>query len=264
LTDRESKERSSASDTKVGKRWTSALIVISAALAATWYLINIPYDVWTKILGRKSSQSEIQTDTTARGGQQANSNQTGTQSRSSIDQRTSQKKDGSGNGSVRSNPYTNPAVTKQEDTRQAAILIWQAENGKPQPAIEAVLADIILDDSIQPVRSFFSFEFIRDGKAQRLMAGDLEVVANMELGRQIDYVLIGESKVSYELNARFDGLLRANIALELRCLDAVRSTICGTQSITAPGAGYSQEAAFATAVDHLKPQLGAFIGRAIH
>lgn len=251
---------------KFRKRLTAVVFLTSAALAAVWYLINIPYDVLHKVL---PVRPPVQSDST----QSPPAPSPSGISRPTNDRPADEKHPPSTTNAIATpdhsfagspNRYENVAILRKQGKRQAAILLWPEDNGDAPTNLQSLLADLVVNQGVQAVQSFFTPEFVRTGQGSRLMAGDWGVARHLELDRHVDYVLLGSTKVMYQSNEKLEGLLTANLSLELKCLDAVTSNVCGAQSLAVPGAGYTRQAALASAVDHMKPQLESLVQFWIH
>ncbi len=145
--------------------------------------------------------------------------------------------------------------------RTAAILVRQ-ESGESLPNVESAISTLLAKQGIEPVQSFFKPAFIQEGQAKNLFAGDWTVSEQLQLGRRVDYVLIGFGKVTYSTNQELGGMLTANFELELKCLNVVSQKICHSKTFITPGAGYTQGTALQDAVEHLQPRLESFVRQA--
>jgi len=153
--------------------------------------------------------------------------------------------------------YINTAISKRDGIKQAAILVRQ-ESGESLPNLESAIASLLAKRGLEPIQSFFKPAFIQEGQAKSLFAGDWTVSEQLQLGRRVDYVLIGFGKVTYSSNQELGGLLTANFELELKCLNLVSQRICDSKRLVTSGAGYTQGAALQNAIEHLQPQLESF------
>ncbi len=157
--------------------------------------------------------------------------------------------------------YLNTAISRREGVKQAAILVRQ-ENGESLLNLESAIASLLGKRGVEPVQTFFKPAFIQEGQAKSLFAGDWTVSEQLQLGRHVDYVLIGFGKVAYSSNQELGGLLTANFELELKCLNVVSRMSCNSKIFSTPGAGYTQGTALQNAVERLQPQLESFVREA--
>jgi hypothetical protein len=162
---------------------------------------------------------------------------------------------------IRPETYINTAIIRTGHPAKVAILVWQA-SGESLTNVETALAHQVIKHGLQPVQSFFSPAFVRDGRAQLLLGGDWTQANTLGLRTHVDYVLLGFAKTKYAADPDFKGLLTANLKLELKCLDVVHQTICGSQRYDTQGAGYTNDAALGVAVDHMRSDLQSFVGKA--
>lgn len=242
---------------KSGRRWATAIVLVSAALAAVWYLINIPYDISTKLFPGHTKTAEAHSDQPA-SGPAAPQSQQAPQDQPQIGKRQSEPANAAAAHQSARGPldrYENTSVVRKEGESQAAVLLW-AEDDRDTPAnLQSFLADLVAQQGVQPIQTFFTPDFVRSGHASRLIAGDWRIARQLELSNHIDYVLIGAIKVSYLSDRNFEGLWTANLSLEIKCLNALTTNVCGAQILSVPGAGYNQKDALASATEHIKPQL---------
>ncbi|HLJ26799.1 MAG TPA: hypothetical protein VKY85_08825 [Candidatus Angelobacter sp.] len=246
---------------KSGGRWVTAIFLTSAALAAVWYLINIPYDISTKLFSSRTKTAETHPDQPASGPVGPQNQQT-----PQVQTQTGKAQPEPANAaadqqSARGSPgrYENTSIVRKEGKSQAAVLLW-AEDSRDTPInLQSFLTDVVAHQGVQPIQTFFTPDFVRSGYASRLIAGDWRIARQLDLGNHIDYVLIGATKVTYLSDKDFEGLWTANLSLEIKCLNAVTINVCGARSLSVPGAGYSQKDALASATDHMKPQLESLV-----
>src|SRR5712691_36999 len=109
--------------------------------------------------------------------------------------------------------YVNTAISRREGVKQVAILVRQ-ESGDSLPNLESAIASLLAKRGLEPLQSFFKPAFIQEGQAKSLFAGDWRVSEQLQLGRHVDYVLIGFGKATYSSNQELGGLLTANFELE--------------------------------------------------
>jgi Adenylate and Guanylate cyclase catalytic domain len=157
--------------------------------------------------------------------------------------------------------YISTAILRHEGMKRAAILVRQG-SGESLPSLESAIASLLAKRGVDAVQSFFKPAFIQEGQAKSLFAGDWTVSEQLQLGRHVDYVLIGFGKVTYSSNQELGGLLTANFELELKCLNVVSQRICDSKTFNTPGAGYTEGTALQNAVERLQQQLESFVREA--
>ncbi len=154
--------------------------------------------------------------------------------------------------------YVNTGITKRAGNKQAAVFVFS--NGPGQFAdIEDSLGQALLNRGLTPVRSFFKPQFVQDGRAERLLAGDWSAAAQLGIGNRVDVVLIGRASVGTTDSGQFEGLVTTNLSLEFRCLDLDHESVCGTRSFSAVGAGYSKSASLQNASEKTLPEIDGFV-----
>ncbi len=154
--------------------------------------------------------------------------------------------------------YVNTAVVNRKETKEAAILILEEEEDSLSQ-MEGVLAALLAKRGVEPVQSLFKPAFVREGHFRELFTGDWTYAKQLQLAARVDYILLGLERVAYSSNPQFDGLLTANLGLELKCLDVISQRVCGTKTINVQGAGFTKTAALEIAVENIKPQLDSYI-----
>jgi hypothetical protein len=154
--------------------------------------------------------------------------------------------------------YVNTGITKRAGNKQAAILVFS--NGPGQFAgLEDSLGQALLKLGLTPVRSFFKPQFVQDGRAERLFAGDWGEAAQLGISSRVDVVVIGNASVSTTDSSQFERLITTNLNLELKCLDVDHQSVCGTRNFVAVGAGYTKSASLQNASDKARLEIDAFV-----
>jgi hypothetical protein len=155
--------------------------------------------------------------------------------------------------------YINTAITKGSGRKIVAVLILP-EGQDSFSTVERTLVTLLSKQGIEPVLSAFKPRFIKEGRARRLVAGNWNEATELDLSKRVDYLVSGLASATYIPSAQFDGLITANLQLELRCLNVVAQMVCGSQMVSQTGAGYTNGAALETAAVNAKPHLEAFVG----
>jgi hypothetical protein len=154
--------------------------------------------------------------------------------------------------------YLNTATTNRESVREVALLILD-EKKQSQVQMEQAIANLLAQQGAQPLQSFFTSAFVQEGHARALFDGQWQIAQDLELNTRIDNLILGFARVSYSKNPEYQGLLTANLILELKCFDFQLQRICGTRSLSVTGAGYTQQKALETAVRGIVPQLEVYV-----
>src|SRR2546421_3358506 len=92
---------------------------------------------------------------------------------------------------------------------------------------------------VEATRDLFKPMFVRDGKAASLMSGDWGPVSQLELTNRVDAVVLGRTKTSFSVSTELEGVVAANVHLELKCLRLDARASCGSRNIDVKGAGFS-------------------------
>jgi hypothetical protein len=154
--------------------------------------------------------------------------------------------------------YINAQVRRRSENSQIAILILSS--GDSQFAgLDEALRQATSGRGLTPVTSFFKPRFVQEGRAERLFAGDWDAVGQFGMADRVDEVLIGNASSSTTNSSEFEGLITTNLTLELKCLNTRQQSVCGTQSFTAAGAGYTKEDSLHNATEKVRPQIDAFV-----
>ncbi len=154
--------------------------------------------------------------------------------------------------------YINTAIVKQGETKLVAVLILE-EGEDSFSSVEGTLITLLSKQGIEPVASFFKPPFVQEGWARRFLAGNWNEATQFDLSKRIDYVVSGPAAVTYSSSAQFEGLITANLQVHLKCLNVVTQRVCGSQTVSNTGAGYTRSAALENAATKAKPDLEAFV-----
>ncbi|HEV2522807.1 MAG TPA: hypothetical protein VGT24_10545 [Candidatus Acidoferrales bacterium] len=155
--------------------------------------------------------------------------------------------------------YINTSIVKRPGRKQAAVLVLR-ETQSTINGIEDSLGNALSQHGVEPSTSFFKPSFVLEGRARRLLDGDWDQIRQLELNTRIDYVVLGAAAVSFSPSQQFDGLISANLRVELKCLTVSSQRVCGSQHFEIVGAGFSNGAALENAVGKTRPQIDSFVG----
>jgi hypothetical protein len=154
--------------------------------------------------------------------------------------------------------YVNTGIAKRAGNKQVAVLVFS--NGPGQFAgLEDSIGRALLNRGLTPVRSFFKPQFVQDGRAERLFAGDWGEAAQLGISSRVDVVVIGNASVSTSDSSQFERLITTDLNLELKCLDVGHQSVCGTRSFDVVGADYTKSASLRNASDKARLEIEAFV-----
>ena len=154
--------------------------------------------------------------------------------------------------------YINTAVAKPNGMKVVAILMQQ-EGQDSVSSVEDALVISLQKQGIETVPLFFKPPFIQEGRAKRLVAGDWNEATRLDLSKRVDYVVSGLDAVAYSSSPQFEGLITADLRVELRCLNVVAQRVCGSRTVNAKGAGYTKAAALENAATNTKSLFEGFV-----
>jgi hypothetical protein len=162
-----------------------------------------------------------------------------------------------------SEPYVDFSVV-QGDGKQIAVLLFpKAEQDVPS-SVSQTVASALSEQGFAATFTFFKPAFVAEGRAQKLFSGDWSGIDDLGMGGRPKYLVLGKSDTSFVSSSQFEGLITSNVALTLKCLNTAGHQNCGSQSITATGAGYSRDASLQNALDKALPQIAIFVKKLPH
>lgn len=150
--------------------------------------------------------------------------------------------------------YINTTIQKHPGRAQAGVLVL----GEPQNQLSSIadsIAAALAKRGIEPTTSFFKQPFIAEGRARRLLDGDWDDVRQLELSNRIDYAVLASSAVRFTASQQVDGVITADLRVDLRCFNVSSQKVCGSGHVEIPGAGFSNGAALDNAVSKAGPQI---------
>lgn len=154
--------------------------------------------------------------------------------------------------------YLNPGIVNRKDMREVAIVFLT--EGAEISSIKDSVAQAIAKQGVQPIHSLFKPGFVREGRAKTLWTGDWASVKDLKLSERVDYLIMVQGDDRYTKNPQFEGLLTAQLRVELKCLDIVSRRVCGNRTINTQGAGYGKSEALQNALSNSISQMEAFAG----
>jgi hypothetical protein len=157
-----------------------------------------------------------------------------------------------------SEPYVDFSVVAQRGGNQVAVLIFPKTEQDVPSGVTQTVASALSEQGFSPALAFFKPMFVAEGRARKLFSGDWSGIDDLGIGDRPKHLVLGESDASFVSSAQFEGLITSNVALTLKCLNIPRHDDCGSQTITATGAGYSKDASLQNALDKARPQVTLF------
>jgi len=154
--------------------------------------------------------------------------------------------------------YINTTIVKRGRTKLAAILILQ-EGQDSFSSVESALITSLSKQGIDAVSSFFKPSFAQEGRARKFVTGDWNEATRLDLGSKVDYVISASNLVSYSSSPQLDGLITADLQVELKCFNMVVQRVCGSEPLNAKGAGFTKAAALEGASNNAKSPIEAFV-----
>ena len=117
------------------------------------------------------------------------------------------------------------------------------------------LGKILDDHSYSASASFFTPAFLSDGLFEKSFGGSKGILDKLELTNALDAIVLGRESVYYVTNAALNGLITANLTLELSALSASTHQSISQYSVSASGPGFKVEQARAAAEERALKQL---------
>ena len=124
---------------------------------------------------------------------------------------------------------------------------------------EDSLANVLALRGLKPMPAFFKPAFVQEGRAERLMSGDWKQATELEINKIVDFVVLAHAAVNFTPSSQFEGIISVNLSLQLKCLNMISSTFCGSQSFETVGVGYTNAAALENATLKARPQMDSFV-----
>jgi hypothetical protein len=154
--------------------------------------------------------------------------------------------------------YINTAVAKSDGTRIVAILML-GEGQDSSYGLESALVGALSKEGIDAVSSFFKPPFAQEGRARKFVRGDWNEASRLDLSKRVDYVISASSLVSYSPYPQLDGLITADLQMQLKCFNVVVQRVCGSEQLNTKGAGFTKVAALESASNNAKSEIEAFV-----
>lgn len=100
--------------------------------------------------------------------------------------------------------------------------------------------------------------FVTEGLFDRLLEGDLAVVNNLQIGKNLDYLIIGKVTASTKRND-LQEVITTSATLNVEIIDVQRQRVLKQVDVTANGAGFDNDSSKNAAVLRFQKQLGDLI-----
>lgn len=157
--------------------------------------------------------------------------------------------------------YLNTSIFNKNNSIETAVIILREGNGRFL-TLESAVIELLKARGIHSEQTLFKSSFFKEGMFQALMKDDWTTVKLLNLGKRVDYVILGETEVSYKVNPNLDNLKTASLRINLKCLNVTTQAVHSSKSLLITGAGFSEENALETAVKNAYQQLESYISAA--
>ncbi len=138
--------------------------------------------------------------------------------------------------------YLNPGVQRSGDGARVAVFVLDQSGGVS--ALRDEFGRALRERGIDCTDGLFRPAFVADGNARRLFAGDATVAKRLRLADRVTAVVaINASRRITAAGAVDADLKTATVTVEVKCVNVVTFTSCGTGGFTVRGVGFSDDAA---------------------
>jgi hypothetical protein len=156
------------------------------------------------------------------------------------------------------NRYVN-ALARRSSARKglSPLIIGDSDSAM---SIQSSIATALQGKGVDLVEDIFKPEFLRDGLASRLFDGDLMVAKRLRLDENVDSILLVRSSHNFTSAADVSqGLRTSTINLDMKCIDVVNLRACGSRSVTARGAGFSDSDALESSLRNAGTEIQKYV-----
>ncbi len=149
-------------------------------------------------------------------------------------------------------------IQKPAEKSGARIALFVVtENQTPNESATKSLGGIFGARSYPVSVSFFTTAFLSDGLFDKSFGGSKGILDKLELTNSLDAIVLGRERVHYVTNDALEGVITANLTLELSALSASTHQPISQHSVSAAGPGFKVEQARAAAEERALKKLAA-------
>ena len=130
-----------------------------------------------------------------------------------------------------------------------------SETGTMNSAISDALASHFKRDHIKFASSFFRPTMITDGSFDAIFNGTKEVFKKMELEKSLDGLLLAKQDVQYSKNAALDGVITADMHVQIVTLPVTSQIESQSWTLAAKGTGFNNADARMQAEERIIKQI---------
>jgi len=154
--------------------------------------------------------------------------------------------------------YVNPGPLRSGDRKEVALLLLGEATGAS--SLREAFGTALRERGIESTDGLFRPNFVADGSAAKLFAGDSAVAKRLRLGDRVMAVV--SIKASHKVAATGDldaDLKTAVVTVEMKCVNVVTFSPCGTGGFTVKGAGFSEDVALQSGFNNAGPEIQRFV-----
>lgn len=152
--------------------------------------------------------------------------------------------------------YVNTNIVRNPGEEMIAVAC-ESESGAMNSAISDALATHFKCDHVKFVSSFFRPTMITDGAFDTLFIGSKESFKKMELEKSLDGLLLAKQDVEYAKNDALDGVITADMHVQVETLPVTGQVESQTWTLAAKGTGFSNADARMQAEERIIHQINA-------
>jgi hypothetical protein len=150
--------------------------------------------------------------------------------------------------------YVDTGITKKAGNQMVAVAV-ASETGSMNHAVAVALISRFKADHVQLTDSFFKPELVTDGLFSRAFNGSSDLFNSLELAKSLDALLLARQTVLYETNADLNGVITANMTLEIAVLPVAGQNQSQSWTLSANGTGFRSGEARMQAEERITKQI---------
>ncbi len=156
----------------------------------------------------------------------------------------------------------NSLISNDSSISEIGIAIKEKGGNNVSPnsvRLKDKIGDKISKENVKGLTGFFKKQFYENGYFEDLLQGNSQVAIDLELGKHIDYVVLGDKKSTFSQDARLGDLISCSLELDLKIIMAETGEMVAFQSIKESGIGIDNNKAEDQAIERITGKVESFI-----
>ena len=158
--------------------------------------------------------------------------------------------------------HVNQVILNNPDSVEIVVIISNKDTEKlSESSIETAnkICESLSNENTKAVSNLFKSQFFDEGYFTDFYEGDTKIIFDLELIKNIDYLILGIKESSFSTNERLEGLISCTLNLNLKMYSVETGEIISSNSFKVVGIGIDNKKAEQQAIDRVVENVVSYV-----